>query len=196
MDEKTLTNIFLSASIPSKERDRLYYDTADMVGIRDAVRALATVVIPKSHLIWGGHPAITPVIRYVMKRMNADMNNHVTLYQSDFYKDKFPVENQHFKQVRYTKEKEDSAGSISLMREKMIAGNDFQVGIFIGGMEGVIDEYQLFKKAHPRALILPLASTGAAAKIIYESHEKLNKEELKTNYAYMSLFRKLLADKL
>ena len=67
MVKKDMNNIFLSASIPSPERDRKYYDTADIVAIRDAVRALATVVIPKAHLIWGGHPSITPLIRFVME---------------------------------------------------------------------------------------------------------------------------------
>ena len=53
-----LRKIFLSASIPDPERDRIYYDTADIVAIRDAVRALATVIIPHSKLIWGGHPSM------------------------------------------------------------------------------------------------------------------------------------------
>jgi len=192
MDEKTLTKIFLSASIPSPNRDSIYYETADVVGIRDAVRALATVVVPKAHLIWGGHPAITPVIKFVMAKMSVEMNNHVTLYQSDFYKDRFPVDNAHFRSVKYTKEKGESKSSLILMRKKMIEENDYRAGIFIGGMEGVIEEYRMFKKAHPNALILPVASTGAAAKIIYEEYEQLNNEDLFKNYAYMSVFRKSL----
>ena len=38
--EKRLNNIFLSASIPSPDRDRQFYDTADIIAIRDAVKAL------------------------------------------------------------------------------------------------------------------------------------------------------------
>jgi hypothetical protein len=196
MDEATLTKIFLSASIPNSKRDQIYYETADIVGIRDAVRALATVVIPKSHLIWGGHPAITPVIKFVMERMDSNMNDHITLYQSNFYREKFPIDNTHFRSVKYTKEKVDSESSLALMRKRMIEDNDFQVGIFIGGMEGVVEEYQIFKKTHPSALILPIASTGAAAKIIYEQYEEINEDELLTNYAYMGVFRKFLNEYL
>ena len=65
MAKKNLNQIFLSASIPLPERDPIFYQTADFIAIRDAVRALATIVIPKAHLVWGGHPAITPLIRYV-----------------------------------------------------------------------------------------------------------------------------------
>lgn len=192
MDKKTLAKIFLSASIPVGNRHPKFYKTADIIGIRDSVRALATVVIPQSHLIWGGHPAITPVIKFVMSRMDAKMNKHVTLYQSNFYKDKFPVDNAHFRTVKYTKKMVDSTNSLALMREKMIRDNDFKVGIFIGGMEGVIEEYQLFKKAHPNAVVLPVASTGAAAKMIYNEYEQLNEEELLNNYAYMAVFRKFI----
>ncbi len=35
---------------------------------------------------------------------------------------------------------------------------------FIGGMEGVEEEYKMFIRKHPHAIILPIASTGAAAK--------------------------------
>ena len=68
MAKQDLNKIFLSASIPFPERDRKFYDTADIVAIRDAVRALATVVIPRAHLVWGGHPSITPLIRFVLEK--------------------------------------------------------------------------------------------------------------------------------
>lgn len=76
--------IFLSASIPDPKRNEKYYNSADVIAIRDAVRALATIVIPKSYLVWGGHPAISPLIRYVITTMDMNVQNHITLYQSDF----------------------------------------------------------------------------------------------------------------
>ena len=68
MATEQLRNIFLSASIPLKERHPRYYDTADIVAIRDAVISLASVVLPKHRLIWGGHSSITPIIYYVMEK--------------------------------------------------------------------------------------------------------------------------------
>lgn len=75
------------------------------------------------------------------------------------------------------------------MRREMILKNDFRIGIFIGGMKGVIREYELFKSSHPDAIILPIASTGAAAKIIYDTIDPKPSNRLENDYAYMALFR-------
>lgn len=77
------------------------------------------------------------------------------------------------------------------MRLRMFNGNRFKAGIFIGGMEGVEAEYEMFKSIHPTAEIFPVASTGAAAKAIYESMHKKPDNRLVNDYAYMALFRSL-----
>ena len=194
MATKKLNKIFLSSSIPYENRDPKYFASADIIAIRDAVRALATIVIPKAHLVWGGHPAITPLIRYVLSKMGTDVNSHVTLYQTSFFKSAFPEENSSFEQIILTPDFGERKKSIEGMRHKMISDNDFSAGIFIGGMEGVLDEYSLFKKIHPGALRLPVASTGAAAKIIYDDMEPEKNIRLLNEYTYMALFRDLLND--
>lgn len=196
MAEDNLNKVFLSASIPYPDRDKKFYDTADIVSIRDAVRALATVVIPKAHLVWGGHPSITPLIRFVMDRMNVDLKKHITLYQSLFFEDKFPTDNFAFENVVLTEKKNTRDESLELMRNKLIIENEFKVGIFIGGMEGINDEYLMFKEKHPNALILPIASTGAAAKILYANQPQNFDKRLQYDYAYMALFRDLLVEYL
>jgi hypothetical protein len=194
MAKENLNKIFLSASIPYPERDKKYYDTADIVSIRDAVRALATIVIPKAHLIWGGHPSITPLIRFVMDRMNVNLKEHITLYQSLFFENNFPSDNFAFENIVLTEKTDNRDESLELMRRKLINENDFKVGIFIGGMEGINDEYLMFKQRHPNALILPIASTGAATNILYENQPQNFDIRLKNDYAYMALFRDLLND--
>ena len=194
MAQDNLNKIFLSASIPYADRDKKFYDTADIVAIRDAVRALATVVIPKAHLVWGGHPSITPLIRFVMGRMNADLKKHITLYQSLFFEDKFPKDNFAFENIVLTEKRNGREESLEVMRNKLIGDNDFKAGIFIGGMEGINDEFKLFKETHPNALILPIASTGAAARILYDSYNQQFDNRLLTDYAYMAMFRHLLSD--
>lgn len=188
--------IFLSASIPVQERHRKYIDTADIVAIRDAVRALATVVIPKSHLVWGGHPAITPLIHYVMAKMNADLKEHITLYQSQEFEQFFPKDNAFFENVIITPKGNDRDQSLIIMRDAMIKNHPYKAGIFIGGMEGVEEEFHLFKESHPDALLLPIASTGAAAKILYQNHLNEHNTRLLNDYAYMALFKSLLKDQL
>lgn len=194
MAKDNLNKVFLSASIPYPDRDKKFYHTADIVSIRDAVRALATVVIPKAHLIWGGHPSITPLIRFVMDRMNIDLKKHITLYQSLFFEEYFPPDNFAFENIVLTEKRNNRDESLVLMRSKLINENDFKVGIFIGGMEGINDEYLMFKERHPNALVLPIASTGAAANILYENQPQAFDIRLKNDYAYMALFRDLLND--
>lgn len=194
MATQHLNKVFLSASIPYPDRDKRFYDTADIVSIRDAVRALATVVIPNAQLVWGGHPSITPLIRIVMERMHVDLKRHVTLYQSLFFEDKFPPDNSAVENIVLTEKKGTKDESLELMRSRLINENEFKVGIFIGGMEGITDEYGMFQEKHPNALILPVASTGAAAKILYDGRPGDYDARLKNDYAYMALFRDLLND--
>lgn len=194
MAQDNLNKIFLSASVPSPSRDIKYYDTADVIAIRDAVRALATVIMPKAHLIWGGHPAITPMITYIMGRMNVNIKEHITLYQSDFFRGIFPIENSELEEIRYTEKGIDKDKSLEIMRRTMFKENDFKAAIFIGGMDGVEIEYSLFKEYHPEALILPVASTGAASKILFENIKPQPNERLLNDYMYMNLFRDLLTN--
>jgi hypothetical protein len=195
MATRELKNIFLSASIPLPERDPKYYETADVIAIRDAVIALCTTVLPNHRLIWGGHPSITPLVNYVLRKLKMDVQDHVTLYQSKFFEKYYPEDNNKFNNVIQTPVFEGRDSSLRLMRELMLEGKEFAAGIFIGGMEGIEDEYKMFKEFHPDALIIPLASTGAAAKIIYENSIEMN-ERFLTDYAFSSTFQEFLIDKL
>mgnify|MGYP003624473342 FL=1 len=195
MARKELKNIFLSASIPLPERDPRYYETADVIAIRDAVIALCSTVLPNHRLIWGGHPSITPLVNYVLQKLNMEVQDHVLLYQSKFFEKFYPEDNNKFENVILTPVSEERDSSLRTMRELMLGGKEFAAGIFIGGMEGVEDEYKMFKEFHPNAIIIPLASTGAAAKIIYENSINKN-ERFLTDYAFSSIFQEFLIDKI
>lgn len=198
MASEKLKTIFLSASIPLKERHPKYYETADIIAIRDAVIALTTIVLPKHKLVWGGHPSITPITYYVMGRLNLNIQEHVTLYQSKYFEHLFPEDNNKFKNIVLTENTGDIQSSILLMRKQMFSENDFCAGIFIGGMNGIEDEFKMLKEYHPNALLLPLASTGAASLIAYNDllPEKLKDTRLINDYGYLSLFQELLIDKI
>ena len=192
-----MKNIFLSASIPLPERDEKYIGTADIIAIRDAVIALTTVVLPHHRLIWGGHPSITPLIYYVMERLNLNIQEHITLYQSIFFEETFPEDNNKFKNIVFTDIIDnDIEKSLLHMRNRMLDDSKFSAGIFIGGMEGVEEEYDMFIEKHPKALALPIASTGAAAKKIYDERFTDKNKRLVKDYAYMSLFQKYLINEI
>lgn len=193
-----MKNIFLSASVPLPDRDPKYIETADIIAIRDAVIALTTVALPHHRIIWGGHPSITPLVYYVMEKLGMKVQEHVRLYQSLWFSDRFPKDNNKFENIEFTEKLESISSSIRLMREKMILGNRFSAAVFIGGMDGIEDEYRMFVKQHSDALLLPVASTGAATKIVYETifPQKLKNPRLEKDYAYMSLFQDLLINKV
>lgn len=192
--EEQVKNIFLSAGVPTAVRSPKYYDTADVIAIRDSVIALASTVLANKdfRLIWGGQPAITPLIALVLERYNLKMTDRVTLYQSYEFEKFFPTENENVGNIEFTEKKENREASLLLMRQKMIGDHEYVAAVYIGGMEGVEDEYKLFKEYHPGVTCLPIASTGAAAKIIYDEHPGEFDERLLTELSYTSLFKELL----
>lgn len=219
-----MKNVFLSASIPLPERHPKYYETADVIAIRDAVIALSTLMIPNFRIVWGGHPSITPLINFVLEqklissldrfdrwerlsedeknnlelRVRKNIQNHVVLYQSLFFKEKFIDDINKFENVRFTENTGDIHSSIQYMRNKMFEDFNYSAAVFIGGMDGIEVEFNMFKEKHPDALLLPIASTGAASRIIYDTilPDKFKDERLLTDYGYMSMFQKLLIDKI
>lgn len=195
MAARQLKNIFLSASIPLPERDPKYFGSSDDIAIRDSVIALCTTVLPNYRLIWGGHPSITPLVNFVLQKLNMNVQEHVTLYQSKFFENHFPDDNNKFENVIQTPSLQDRDSSLKLMRELMLEGKDFVAGIFIGGMEGVITEYNMFRQFHPNALRITLASTGAATKILYQDEINRN-ERFLNDYAFSSIFQEFLIDKI
>lgn len=183
---------FLSASVPAPDRDPKYHSTADVVAIRDCIKALVSTVVPSGQLVFGGHPAITPLVRLMIQRRKIEVRQHVIVYVSTFYTQDFPPALSKFEEVRTVPAVGDDAeASKAALRKAMIGAFDYAAGIFIGGMDGVEEEYSLFRAAHPKAPTYPIASTGAASSILfkkYQSHEHVLEHEL----TYPTLFRKLL----
>ena len=93
--------IFLSASVPDPRRSPKYFSTADPIAIGAAVSALVYVTLGRRLLVWGGHPAITPMIWAAAEDMGVDYAAWVHLYQSRLFQDEFPAENARFQNVTY-----------------------------------------------------------------------------------------------
>lgn len=183
--------VFLSASVPDHIRDPKFAETADMVAIASAVSALVYVLLGRRLLIWGGHPAITPMISQMSEDIGVSYRDWVKLYQSEFFRGRFPRENNDFDNVELTAASANREDSLALMRKKMLGGAEYSAGVFIGGMEGVLAEASLFRERHPAAAVLPVASTGAAAKLLYEQSEVVS-PALETNLDYVGLLHDLL----
>ncbi len=158
-------DIFLSASVPIPGRGDFHED-ADPFLIQFAVRELFVVALGRRRLVWGGHPAITPMVWAICEDLGVEYANAVTLYQSKFFKAIFPEENERFANVVEVEAvDEDKDLSLIALRRTML-DRRYEAAVFIGGMEGLFHEYELFKQMNPDAPILAVGSTGGAAKQI------------------------------
>lgn len=156
--------IFLSASVPTLGRGN-YYETADPFLIQFAVRELIISCLGRRHIVWGGHPAITPMVQAACEELGVNFSNAVTLYQSAFYAGSYPEENKAFDNITYTEAIPGNRdASLLKMREVMISRDDLVAAVFIGGMDGVEAEYDLFKHYHPDFPVIPVSATGGAAR--------------------------------
>lgn len=155
--------IFLSAGVPDPKRGPQYAATADTVAITAAVSALVHVTLGRRLLIWGGQPAITPMIWVVSQDIGVNYGRWVRLYQSRHFKDEFPEDNERFNNVIYTDDVgNDREKSLLLMRERMFSEHKFKAAVFVGGMGGIVQEYEMFQRLQPDAAVIPVLSTGGA----------------------------------
>jgi hypothetical protein len=185
--------VFLSASIPDPQRDPKYHGTSDEVLIRNAIDALVTVVLPRGLLVWGGHPAISPFVRRLAERMSVP--DHVKTYQSEEFRAVVPADTQALPGIVWTPKGRDRKDSLAIMRRAMLSAHSLVAGVFIGGMEGVENEYDAFKAAVPGASAFPIASTGAAARILWQRFPQADatiQDRLEGDLGYDSLFEDIL----
>lgn len=187
--------VFLSASVPLPNRDPGFLESADVVAIREAIKALVLVLLERNGcLVFGGHPAITPLVRLLFHEAGVSPRDHVTLYQSKYFVDEFPPENEAFERIIVVDAvANDRERSLLEMRRRMIIETEFTSAVFVGGMEGVIAEFELFRELQPAVDLLPIASTGAASLQLYEDNA-IEKSELKLELTYPTLFRKVLTN--
>jgi hypothetical protein len=190
---RALAPVFLSASVPDPRRHEKYWATADVTSIREAVRALAIVVLQRRMLVFGGHPAIAPLIVMVAQRMGCEQK--VRIFQSEYFRRVVPKESLTLPRITWTDDVDgDEARSLDYMRSKMLADSEYAAGVFIGGMDGVEKEFDLFRQMHPSLPVYPVASTGGAARLIWEKSTEMPapiREDLSEDIVYDALFRSL-----
>lgn len=184
--------IFLSASVPDPRRSPEFARSGNTTAITSAVSALTYVVLGRRLLVWGGHPAITPMIAHVADEMGIDYGRWVRLYQSLYFSEEFPEDNERFRNVTYVKPVPgDLRRSLRALRKQMFTENSFAAAVFVGGMDGVLEEYEMFRELQPNALVLPIASTGGAALAVAERRTDLPRDLLH-DLDYISVFHRLL----
>jgi SLOG-like protein len=165
--EVGLVRVLLSASIPDPIREPRFHLTADNIAIRECVVAVAEVVLQHDGtLIFGGHPAISPLIARVAGYLGK--LDRVTVHQSRLFAGASSSATHVIPDIRWS---EVVAGrhneSLRKMRQEMVdpmhGAEGLQSAFFVGGMEGIEEEYTLLRSAQPLTAFWPIPTTGAAA---------------------------------
>ena len=160
-------SIFLSASFPSGER-ALRFEPFDPGAIADAVTAVVRAVLVRTgRLLFGGHPTITPLVLMVANELGT--KDSVDIFQSEWFEDQITQETRTLAEAGYgsiswTPKLPTWEESLQAMREEMLGGDRTPIaGVFVGGMEGIVDEYRLFLRCQPGVPCISLVGPGGAA---------------------------------
>jgi hypothetical protein len=189
--------IFLSASVPVEGRSD-YIQTASPARIREAILALVSKVLDHFNLVFGGHPAITPLIWNSASALGKEKK--VFIFQSKWFENKILNEAKQFNNFIWTPKGESLEESLRIFREWMLNPENgyaphYEYAVFIGGMEGIEEEYNIIRHYQRMVKIIPVASTGGATlKLIQRDELFFNKfkEKLINEKNYRKLFRLLL----
>lgn len=186
-----MKKIFLSASIPYLGRE--YFDGSNPLLIREAVVAFTRVCMEYNiEFYFGGHPAISPLVYQIAKNYLGDKDAPIRIYQSEWFKDMTPTEIKYYGNIVWTPKREDIGASVQLMREQMFEENkDTCCAVFIGGMEGIIDEANKISSLCPDIKMMPMASTGCASATVYHKMG-IHDADMESNLVFLSAYRKLL----
>jgi SLOG cluster3 family len=242
--------IFLSASEPNPERDGKFWQGRNLLNIREAVRTFCAHILTHYPLVYGGHPAITPLVNQVAARvtdqsaLEAEQQKSpppspptILMFQSSLYLDPSltryapfiaregvvvtpahetdggiaepPGGRRNASLLRMRYEMLGKPGNFPVhhslrnfaqefgeLRAKVMGTHEFSAAVFIGGMEGVEREFNIFRSFHPATPAYPIGSTGSAClELLSRGAPQLEPELfdlLRTEPAYSLLMQKIL----
>lgn len=208
--------IFLSASFPQRERSEKYFKTAYPLEITDAVIAVVRATFGRmGKLVFGGHPTISPLILSVGEEFLPFIKEEylpiVYMYQSKFFETIASEYTQRLIDKRIGKIiwvetiGSDRNKSLFAMRKIMLEESNPVAAIFIGGMEGIEEEFGLFTSLFKNRPVYCMGSTGGASRLLAQKivkneislsseYKKITKEELLTSNIYPTLVNAIFSD--
>ncbi len=198
------STIFISASIPDRER---WKGNFDPLGITDAVVAVARTVLQNGgKLVTAAHPTIAPLLLYVAAEQLEENDQRIIVYQSRAFKDVLPVATKRYQDegigkikwtARIDKEPPDpkrAPKSLKKMRYQMLKESKPVAAVFIGGMEGISDEYNLFHKLYPASPVYAFKQPGGEARKIVDKLPYKLESELAESDIYSTVARYVVDD--
>lgn len=203
-DEGTQTSLvfFISASIPDPQR---WPGDFDPLEITDAVVAVAREVLAVGHaVVTAAHPTIAPLLLYVAAELPRGDSPRVVVYQSRLFVDVLPSATKRFEQsgvgqVIWTEAEpgdEPAPGrwdrSLAVMRRRMITECAPNAAVFIGGMEGIRLEYDLFRELSSGEPTFAFGYPGGEARALAAAEMTPIGERLRESSVYPALAREIV----
>lgn len=198
------STIFISASIPDPHR---WEGSFDPFGITDAVVAIARAVLRNGgKLVTATHPTIAPLLLYVAAEQLKENDKRVVVYQSATFKSILPVATKRYEDdgigtIIWTDRIENEPANPALapkslehMRHQMLTESRPVAAVFIGGMSGISDEYNLFHTLQPDAPVYVFGCPGGEAKKLVDKSPTKLRQELTASDIYSTLARHIVND--
>jgi hypothetical protein len=195
--------IFVSASIPDPQR---WHGQFDALEITDAVTALARVFLSAGYrIVTAAHPTISPLLLYIAAEFPQTISNRIIIYQSLLFANDLPAATRRFEAdgigtIHWTPSVEGDRPvpgewhpSLRVMREQMLGEVGPVAACFVGGMEGIREEYDLFRELLPGRPTYPIGRPGGAAIALIDNDHPLS-DILATAVTYPTLWRSVLTD--
>ena len=197
-------SVFLSASIPDPRR---WAGDFDALEITDAVVAIGRSLLSAgARLVTAAHPTIAPLILYIAAELPAGTEPAVVTYQSDVFDSVMPAETRRFEAdgigiVIRTEAVEGeppdprlATQSLALMRRRMLTDTQPDAAVFIGGMEGIRAELELFNELRPGVPTYPLGRPGGASRELSQSTSTPLRDLLVSGSVYPAIGRAIVED--
>ena len=174
-------HLLISASFPSGERGERF-QPCDAAAVADAVAAVVRVTFAMDgSVVIGGQPTITPLVLMIGSEFG--LKQRVDIFRSKWFEDKITPEtwmliDSGLGRLHWTRRCETLGESLALMRKEMLQSRPLSAAVFVGGMEGMNDEYELCAEVLPHVPKIPLAGPGgAAARLLMADVRELGLDE-------------------
>lgn len=206
-DPKSARNgsIFLSGSIPSEDRwDGEFHP----LEITDAVVAFARACLTHRYrIVTAAHPTLAPLLLYVAAEFPASAEAQVVIYQSHLFETVLPTATRRFEadgvgELVWTEAASDDEplparwdASLHEMRSRMLKETDPLAAVFIGGMEGIREEFSMFTDLYPGRPTFAVRRPGGEAAHLSSGHRAANDvPDDDFNLSYPTLWNRFLGE--
>lgn len=195
---KELT-FFMSGSIPDPVRWKGAFEPLE---ITDAIVSFARTCLIQGHkIVTAAHPTLAPLLLYVAAELPRQEQVSIRIYQSLLFEDILPTATRRFEaegigEIIWT---EAAAGeepvpgkwdeSLRIMRLQMLHDTKPDAAVFVGGMEGINQEFNLFRREFPNRPTYALGHPGGEAANLDTRHTGELRQSLAQGNLYPVLWQ-------